>query len=150
MDGVKTNMSIKIKKDGTPSLLSFDKTLRNVIKENMTELTETIVANFAKEVAKPKATKADVETALSSNGNSIFLCSLASQIRYTADNSIDRRSLPKPFRTAYNEAEKNKKAEFEKALKEKLSDTKNITLEELIKINEKSRQMKKPFSGKFN
>ena len=144
-------MAIKFKKNNQNEirLSSVDKSLRKVLKEKQDDLNKNIEMAFGAAISETKATKENVEQALKVNGNNSLLSTISADIKYTKNGSIDRRSLPKILRKTFNEVETTKKTEFELAMKRRISDTKNLTIDDLTKMNEISKKMKKPFNGKF-
>ena len=144
-------MAIKFrKKNGNAiNLSSVDKPLRKALREKQKEIDTEIISNFSRAISGNNATRQDVADALKVNGSPTFLSVLTAKIKYTDKGAIDRRSLPLPLRSAYKDVETTKQAQFELSVKKKFAEAKNLSIDEITKMNEMSKKMKTPFNGKF-
>jgi len=122
-----------------------------------------IIARFIKVLLTSQATRADLLDALKPTSNSTLTADLfnvdgtprlfnedGTPRLFNADGTLIIRSLVKPFRNAYRQAEDIKKAEFEKAFAVKFAEKQEHSIDELIKLDAICRRMEHPFKGKFN
>jgi len=133
------------------------KQLRNMLMSREQQENDAIIERFKKVLLTPKTTRADLFMALKPTQNStisadiLITCGDGTNklLKFSDDGSIIVRSLTKPLRDAYKEAEAIKRAEYEKAVQEKFNEREDYTPEELLKFNERLMKAQTPFKGKF-
>ena len=140
--------TIKLTMAGRVNLTYYDKDTREVLKANLNNEYEKLLVAFVDALNEKSITQRELENRVKSYCKSIFVNFGEINIKFIND-SIDLRTIPKQFRLRYREAEQMRKDRFTEDLKNKLSQSTQLTLEQAEQYRNEGREVKKPFKGKF-
>jgi hypothetical protein len=146
VDSVKT-----LTKENRPNLKFLKKSTRNLVKGVIADLNNSVVEKFEAVFTKPQITITDLKQAITPIGGELLSSRKMEGfkgIRTKQNKTIDRRTLTKPLKIAYNKVLVTADQERIDKITALLSNPENITLDnwnELLEIDKEA-----PLKNKFS
>ena len=153
------NNNSSLNRKGTTAIKRtlIGKQLRSMLLPREQQENDAIVRRFKEALLSPQPTRAQLFSALKATANSTITKDLEEPLnngeykllRFNADGTILVRSLPKPLRDAYREAEAIMRSELEKQIRADFDARNDYTPEEILGFNERLLSAQSPLKERF-